>query len=661
MAQVNLKHLQLASQILVSRLCRPNTIDVAIIDRESIGSRSKIDNINNRYIGCFDIREDDTICFYLAGRKHPDGAITHLFIYYVNSNYKVVQDVEVEILKTFLPGIVDPSLVKTGVIDIKCSSDLSVHLSTLVEVIDFTVGKQMIDKYVPLQVVNTDTRSLVIGVRPEETLPYCDGSLDDKIVADIKVLAQHFDIAYYMFSKSSNIDESSVGLMLVDGHYIGIIYSREFKRVNYLLMHKNQFLNEQQYVKVMNKTRDCIRSHIDDFHCTRFYPNRFMKCDNQLIVVALDLMLSLRPNALTVIHENELLYLTNNFEFRRNNLTTKLADFKRVYPKRRSSRDYFDASEVFASLMTELVFDPDANHPIALARDSTGSQSTIVLEDTVIKAELSLWKEVSAERRRIKDSIIPPIHPIEAFNDLCRQYLVMLPSYESALDYLGRIWSKFAQTKVYSKVVCKPDRTEFDKEARFLIFPYETANCDEALIIADQLKRKWIFMKPNNEEYKDQPYFNGLVCDYLFTLFPELKDYEKAAIPISGSFHKAYPKLHLLMSVYTISRLFNYSINLPIKVIYGESELRKYASYICAELQFVNSEYNLKHGLFVNGYLTEKAMLSHPSPLQVEVGVVPKDQCMFCKRRGFKNLGRHLSMQHGGQAMVANNSRLQSD
>lgn len=36
-----------------------------------------------------------------------------------------------------------------------------------------------------------------------------------------------------------------------------------------------------------------------------------------------------------------------------------------------------------------------------------------------------------------------------------------------------------------------------------------------------------------------------------------------------------------------------------------------------------------------------------------ERSVVPKDQCMICKKRGSKNLDRHMAIKHGGLAVAA--------
>lgn len=83
--------------------------------------------------------------------------------------------------------------------------------------------------------------------------------------------------------------------------------------------------------------------------------------------------------------------------------------------------------------------------------------------------------------------------------------------------------------------------------------------------------------------------------------------------------------------------------------MYGEWEFRGYANNICTELQLVNAMHNISRGLIdEDGYLKVGAYESLSSPLSAVAAVVPKDQCMFCRKRGFNNLGRHMSMKHGG-------------
>jgi hypothetical protein len=111
--------------------------------------------------------------------------------------------------------------------------------------------------------------------------------------------------------------------------------------------------------------------------------------------------------------------------------------------------------------------------------------------------------------------------------------------------------------------------------------------------------------------------------------------------------------------MYYIAKSFQYSVQLPLKIVYNERDLRLYAHHYCLAVQVLNQEYNLDNNLISDdGGLLSGSRVSLPSPTQYERAVVPSDICPFCKKRGFTNLGRHMSMKHGGQAQTANIVRL---
>lgn len=109
-----------------------------------------------------------------------------------------------------------------------------------------------------------------------------------------------------------------------------------------------------------------------------------------------------------------------------------------------------------------------------------------------------------------------------------------------------------------------------------------------------------------------------------------------------------------------MARISEYSIQLPRKIIYAEREFRHFCHNIYLNQQIVNHEYNLANNkVRPNGFLTRDAYRCPVTPIIFERSVVTSDQCPFCLKRGFKNLGRHMAMQHGGQAKIASHSRFE--
>lgn len=636
-------------------MCRPTTLDVAIINRDAWSG--KLDNICGRYVGCFDQREDNRLCFYLVSREHPEGDISHLFVFYINSGFSSIQDMDVQKLKPYLPNIgIDNPSIRIGVVDVRCVVDPSAHLSIMIEAIDFVVGSLPIENYVPLRIITADTTNLSIGSVGSAPSKHCDGVVNPSLILDLKRLADQHRRGFHFYEEDKAVQYPGIGLMRVNNHVIGILYCRISRIVNYILIHPNQFENSQLYERIVQFTSRCIREDIRGYHCSRVCLNRPIRCDDNLMFLSIKTALIFSPHLLTIIKENDLLYLSDTID----ELSRKPPSPK--FPTAEDSsildspvQDLIGSNPECYSTRSELIISSQGSH------FSTASDSTVLFEARELEAELRLWREVSAERRKIKDSIIPPVHEMEPFMDPSGAYLRLFPSYFDALAYIAKIWNRFAATTVQPLVRMRLDRQSFPSGARFIICPIEYVDCSDNLIIVDQVERDWIFLRPDNEAYKDPSYFDNVICEHLLGLFPELRSYGRRPVIMTSSFHKPFPRIHLLMSVYVIARLFRYSVSLPRKIIYGEWELRKYASNICSNLQLANSEYNIRQGLFIRGYLKEGAMISYASSLQVETAVVPKDQCMFCKGRGFKKLGAHYSMKHGGKAKIANESRLKFD
>lgn len=243
------------------------------------------------------------------------------------------------------------------------------------------------------------------------------------------------------------------------------------------------------------------------------------------------------------------------------------------------------------------------------------SEATIIQEPSDVRSILSFWRDVSNKRRAIKDSIVPPVHNLEPFHDIEGQYLLKLPSYEAGIKYIAEIWKQYTTCVVLERLTLDNYDLNLPEGYRFAIH-LEIDLDKNALVIMDFAVREWIHICANNNAYNDSSQFEFFVQNQIWNLYPVLKEWQGKPIFITSQVHSEYERLHLLMSLYTISRLFKYCTNLPVKVIYGESELQQYAHNICTELQLMNNEYNLKEGLInIYGYLKANAFGSMSSPL----------------------------------------------
>lgn len=457
------------------------------------------------------------------------------------------------------------------------------------------------------------------------------------------------------------LNRPKIALIISRGHIIVIIYHEDTHIVNYLLPHYNQFEDIAQISKLESLIGSFYDNEVSEHVYTRLYVNKTTKCDDKLIVAAFWLALKFKPNIFTCLKQRELIHIMETDHVIRP--LNAASDIYQVNPTSKTIGDYFDPSNISVSSLTSLKMSCDLEYPQVLDAN-IDSQATIILSTLEVRNELTFWREICKDRQRIRDILVPPVHDIQPFTDLTQSYLSFLPSYHNALKFMARIWSKYAKTVVSPFVEgLLPELPAAAKDARFIIYPSRFINDLEYLLIVDTLKEEWIYLQPENAEHKDQSYFEEITKRYINNSYRKFEHFQSRSVFISnGNCHYEYSKLHLLMAMYVTARLFRYSVELPLKIIYGEWELRRYANNICTELQYVNSQYNVDNNLVDDsGNLLEGSKESLPSPMRSETGVVPKDQCMFCLKRGFSNLGRHMSMKHGGQAVAASLSRLQFD
>ena len=80
-------------------------------------------------------------------------------------------------------------------------------------------------------------------------------------------------------------------------------------------------------------------------------------------------------------------------------------------------------------------------------------------------------------------------------------------------------------------------------------------------------------------------------------------------IALTSYFHTDYPKIHVLMGLFNLGKLFKYAAILPRRVSYLERDFRHLCWRLCHALQIVNADYNLTHNFInENGYLTPGAV-----------------------------------------------------
>ena len=220
-------------------------------------------------------------------------------------------------------------------------------------------------------------------------------------------------------------------------------------------------------------------------------------------------------------------------------------------------------------------------------------------------------------------------------------------------------WSNYASI-ILSKPIIKPQLKNLEfrhfRGLRFIIQPLIDVGQDiYALIILDFVSNDWIYINVANESNASLELY-GVVNDVIRQK-NQLR-LSASRVIINNTFHQEYPVIHLLFALFTIRKLFRYAVKLPQKIVYGEHHFRLFCFLTLYEKQLSNHEYNISRKLVdTDGHVLPGGRMTSVSFLKYQHVVIPVDLCMFCKTRGYNNLGRHIAMKHGGQALRAYESR----
>lgn len=647
-----------ATEILRSRTMRPMTLGTTIMDPITFGDPVDLHRQPGRYVGCFSLRKNGDIFFFLGTRVNYENHLIYTYIFYLNEDYSSIQPSEIQLMKPYLADIEQKSRIGyIGVVNIRCLLHPSLHLSMFLEAIDSLLDLDLSRDFIPLRFVDTEALDLSVGPVRNCQLGHCKGYPEVELIGLFADYAIELGLSFSYCPEGCITKKTDTILLRTDGHMVGIIINKYANYVNHILLHRNQYNSGQHYAKIVGHINEVYRNKSFSHFCTRVCPTTFVTCYGKEVQMAWKLCLALSPNVLTVIREEELDYSFGSdkmFSMRIRNHQIGIVLRPYNMPSQPRPRDSSQVNIILKN--TGAIVRTDKQ-----SQSQTDSQSTQIMDHKTWRTNLSTWNDIVRENRRIKDSLIPPIHVMEPVNDLSQKYLKDFPSFEAALELMRTIWDRFAPTVLFCFPLSDSDtRSRVRRGARFTIYAVENDYTNEvAIIVADQVNKHWIVFSASNTEYKNKDYFemilNRMRC------FSALNGFTNEAIAITSHFHPEYPKLHLIMSLYVISRLFEYCVSLPKRIVYGERELRIYGNNICTALQVVNNNYNDENDLIdEDGRLRSGAKRSLLSPIRyVNSSVVPKDLCMFCKKRGFTNLGRHYAAKHGQQGKLAN--RIQNE
>lgn len=663
MTQTDLS-IQMATHLLRHRLSTKAAIDFRILEPRALEEPVSLNNYYGTFLGLFSTRPNGSPVFYLFSRDSIGENIVKAIVFYMGNKIRRIQAHEKQILTRKLDNIDAISIV-----NIVSSAPSFCDWSIMVQCVEYALDSSVVQQLNSRHVLEALHGSELIAYNPNlsypsNCVPHCDTS--SRLEGELRSAGIRFhDYSYTEGNVYSDIFD--VLRIHQDGHCLYAIYYAKYKALMFLLPHICQFTQQSSYQALVNAMRKSF-PFTEPFYvgATRYYGSA-SSCKDILFLKACVLCL-FQP--LTIIKDCDLKSLVSDQDL---DLALKAlsqqrsagGDLQAIEVQRSLPDDHTDPSNSVETATTTLAFGGPDGSPEVLSVASSGpssaqsSQATEIysqsgIEETIRRLGFALFMN-----RRLSRVYPPTDKDLDPMNDEHASFLLNRGVFLEQLDFCLEHWlisttySLFLPFEVDTDCDYNPD---LSGPERFKVIPiFQSGNTSIAILDTEQ--EEWTVLDPNNslKRIDERLYdFESLAIKK----FSFLKDWIIIPMALSSYFHKEYPLIHLLMSVFYLGKIFRLAAHLPSRIIYGEKDFREYCYMLCLSLQISNLRYNHRQNLIAaSGYLKPGAYISYPSPVFFERCVVPTDQCVFCGKRGWKNLTGHVRMSHGGGSALANKVR----
>lgn len=647
--------LTVLTNILRARLAYKSIIDCRILDRSEFYSINNVNDQEGRYLGFFTRRPSGDICFFVFIRSDSAGSFDHVVGYYVNKKFFKIPKSEINCFKRMAtPGS------KTSMQNVQTGAHRLFYPSILIQMIIFTLDMSLVTDFKRYRLLKAGGSDLFLCFNPMIGLPNCQPNQPDpdaKFTLDI-IRSRGFKTLLFHCDRPSSID-SDVDLLIIfyKSHLVFGIHYQPHRLLNILLPHVNQFRDQATVLELK-----CILSkafgqyQLQNIVASRLYSTENVHCSSGLIMKACALALhhpfvSIRDCELNAIIE--LLQLEEPSSMP-SQLSIEPSIQSEIIEEEDSQPSDLPTIEATVAQedgfgMVSLDCGNDEPPELPIQTKDTSSQDTVILGEDEVQFHVAFMKL----RRRARDTLTsryPEDNKIKARNDADGK---ILQSPDLYLDLLVQIVDTLLAYTT-ATIIDPTELEDFDKEVsrtdrrpcRFLVWPLIVYDTD-ALIVIDREKEEWGYLNPDNLAWRNKKLFETIES-MIKSSSSLLASYEGAPINMTSYYHRGYPKMHLLMALFHISKSFWYASLLPRKVIYREKDFRDFCNQLLSELSIANAVYNHKNNLVKkNLMLTQGAYISRSTLVPFERAVVTEDQCVFCKSRTKVNVGSHMSMYHG--------------
>lgn len=652
MVYVTNYHLYLATKLLRSRLIQPRAIGAQVLDYID-PQISKIDDHLGRWIGYFSKRANNTPMFVLFGRLDISEPFSHCFVYILRSRCTDVPSKELARIERFCPRSI-LSAMNIGLIRIEPKASAVCDFSVLINSIVLSLDPILIDNFKKLQIYKVGRGSNFICFNKNIDFPNCDVPAH---LSDLHDDLNHFN---YIGSKvcfcnnaydilAAPLDSQVIMLLHLD-HLVYCIISQPTKTITILLPHVSQFRSEEELEYFQTPLIERFR--IRTFVASRYYGRFDTCCYSQELIKACVVILCMSPHAMVTVHKEYCLEVTQQ------DYESSVAGRRNVESMSYGSMS-FDQDD--ANLhATDAAIDIDVSDPLdypeslppserMCSQDS--SQATIVMPDQIMDDYYN--QEIHKFfANQLKFRFPIPCQFLPA-HDPTGTHLANSERWYRFLYEITSVWGLLKQISLSDPITLEMlnriDTIEPMEGRRFIIFPIVDKDL-VAVVIIDLIQNEWIYINPKCESGEDECYRN--IRDKVVEVAGE-GTFKGWILRQSFQFHRDYVKIHILLCVFKICKLFYLACKLPQKISYTEQDFREYCFMLGLHLQIANRKYNFDNGLVdERGNLVDGAFVAKIVHLSYERVVIRSDECPFCGKR-LKALPQHIRMAHGSGSALA--------
>lgn len=667
MSGIDDKTISAATYIVRSRLNNYRSLSANIIDHEAV-FKTSIDKHYGIYRGFFFRRAWNNIAFIIFRSLGFDIMPDKVIVFYTRYSCDKLYGKEANIIRKFAPGFrLTNDTCK--VVNVKSAAYQNYDISILTMAIEkyLTPGLfNSVDHYLE---INIGADNILYSTGSSIGLPNCAVVDFPKGVID-RLTRLKMRVLCISPNEPTEVINFHVLIVLLDAHLYYLVKSRR-KVLNLLICHDKHFEDVHQYNKLTELITERLGEH--KLWPTRIVDRHEQYCSSDFMADLILLSIHLNPNFMFLARPSDAESFANFTEFYEVTKSINTDNIDKDSDISSTSHDSDDSGDfhlkmqkIFDREMREEMrktaermaqVDPDYSvdiRPFGETNISPNVPSTSSIDDDdAIEIESSLSVESSEFPHNIITLVLPRNDPnLDIFSNL------------DFVEELSRQVISVWNMKSSNSTKLAPMLRSLDFDVTFVLgnerfyVQMLVTQTRGAIVVIDQKLCEWVVIDSNNHFATNHQSFNCL-SSKLIPALSAYGGYTGRAIKMSCHFHQAYPLMHLIMGLHTMSDWLHYGVGIPLELIYTEQKFRHLIWKIHHELNRANESHNVRARLVdQDGVLLPEAYRSHRYYLAPVPGVVKEDQCPYCLVRNMRrNMANHIRMKHGIAGSTMANKR----